>query len=451
MDKVRNAALKAVFEVLENGAYANIAINNLLKETNFSPLERSFITEIVYGTVKNKITLEWIRDRFINLKKIDPWINYIILTGIYQLVYLDKVPVSAACNESVNLAKKHGNPGSVKFVNGVLRNIARNLDNISYPDIQNDPVLHISVVYSHPEWLIKRWVKDYGIEDTVTLCKHNNSKSPNTIRVNTLKIQVDELMTLFADKGVDVKKTLYAPEGLEIANFGQIDKMDAFVKGLFIMQDEASMLPARCLNPTPHSIIIDGCAAPGSKTTHLAQLTGDESTILAFDIHSHKLKLIEQNVRRLGINSIQIQKQEAQRIGELFERKVDYLLLDVPCSGLGVLRRRADLRWKKEQQQIKELSKLQLEIIEGAAKCLKPGGTLVYSTCTMTYEENLSVVEKFLENNQGFSFDSLLPYLPDELIKDPLLRYSAKIGYIQILPQKHNMDGFFIARIIRKS
>ena len=451
MDKVRNAALKAVFEVLENGAYANIAINNLLKETSFSPLERSFITEIVYGTVKSKNTLEWIRDKFVSLKKIDPWINYIILTGIYQLVYLDKVPVSAACNESVNLAKKYGNLGSVKFVNGVLRNIARNLDKISYPDIEEDPVLHISVVYSHPKWLIKRWVDEYGIEDTIVLCKHNNSKSPNTIRVNTLKIQADELMALLVDKGIDVKKTFYAPEGLEIANFGQIDKMDAFIQGLFIMQDEASMLPARCLNPESHSTIIDGCAAPGSKTTHLAQLTCDQSTILAFDIHDHKLKLIEQNAQKLGINSIRVQKQEAQKIGELFKRKIDYLLLDVPCSGLGVLRRRADLRWRKDQQQIQELSKLQLEIIEGAAKCLKPGGVMVYSTCTMTQEENINVVEKFLENNKDFSFDSLLPYVPHELAKDSFLHHTASMGYIQIFPQKHKMDGFFIARIVRKS
>jgi len=451
MDKVRNAALKVVFEVLENGAYTNIAINNLLKETNFSPLERSFITEIVYGTVKNKGTLEWIRDSFVNLKKIDPWINYIILTGIYQLIYLDKVPVSAACNESVNLAKKYGNPGSVKFVNGVLRNIARNLDNISYPDIQDDPVLHISVVYSHPKWLIERWVKEYGVEETIALCKHNNSKSPNTIRVNTLKIQVDELMALFVDKGIDVKKTLYAPEGLEIANFGQIDKMDAFNQGLFVMQDEASMLVARCLNPLPNTTIIDGCAAPGSKTTHLAQLTYDESTILAFDIHDHKLKLIEQNASKLGIKSIQIENQEAQKIGELFEKRVDYLLLDAPCSGLGVLRRRADLRWRKDQQQIKELSKLQLEIIEGAAKCLKPGGVMVYSTCTMTHEENLDVVKEFLKNNEDFSFDSLVPYIPQELIADTYLHNTAEAGYIQILPQRHNMDGFFIARIIRET
>ena len=450
MDKVRNAALKAVFEVLEKGAYTNIAVNNLLKGISFSPLERCFITEIVYGTVKNKNKLEWIRDRFVNLKKIDPWINYIILTGIYQLIYLDKVPASAACNESVKLAKKYGNPGSVKFVNGVLRNIARNLDVITYPDIKDNPVLHISVVYSHPKWLVERWIEEYGIQETIELCKHNNSNSPNTIRVNTLKIRTEELITLLQDEGIDVKKTRYAAEGLEIANFGQIDKIDAFAKGLFIMQDEASMLAAKCLNPMPHTTVIDACAAPGSKATHLAQLTSDKSKILAFDIHDHKLSLIEQNAKRLGINSILAQKQEAQKIGDMFKEKADYLLLDVPCSGLGVLRRRADLRWSKNQQQIKELPKLQLEIIEGTARCLKLNGVMVYSTCTINHEENLDIVEKFLENNREFSFDSLLPYIPDELAKDSHLYHTAKIGYIQLLPQKHNIDGFFIARIVRK-
>ena len=451
MDKVRDAALKAVYDVLEKGAFTNIAVNNLLKETNFSPLERRFITEIVYGTVKNKSSIEWIRDKFVSKKKIDSWINYILLTGIYQLLYLDKVPVSAACNESVNLAKKYGNPGSVKFVNGVLRNIARNQDKISFPDVNEDPVEHISVVYSHPKWLIKRWVDEYGVEETITLCKHNNSKSPNTIRVNTLKVDIEQLKEKLLNNDINVAKTLYAPEGLEIENFEQIDKIEAFVQGLFIMQDEASMLVARCLSPAIHSTIIDACAAPGSKTTHLAQLAKDECKILAFDIHSHKLKLIQQNARRLGVTSIIVQKLEAQSLGELYQEKIDYLLLDVPCSGLGVLRRRADLRWKKNQQQINELAKVQFEIIEGASRCLKPGGTLVYSTCTMTHEENHDVVKMFLEKNPNYRFDSLLPYIPDRLALDPELSYSAERGFMQILPQRHNMDGFFISRIIRES
>ncbi|KUO52436.1 MAG: hypothetical protein APF76_05220 [Desulfitibacter sp. BRH_c19] len=451
MDRVRDSALKAVYEVLEKGAFTNIAVNNLLKEANFSPLERRFITEIVYGTVKNKNSIEWIMKIFVSKKKIDPWINYILLTGIYQLIYLDKVPVSAACNESVNLAKKYGNPGSVKFVNGVLRNIARNQDEISFPDINEDPVMHISVVYSHPQWLVRRWVEEYGVKDTITLCKHNNSKSPNTIRVNTLKVDIEDLKENLLNKDISVKKTLYAPEGLEIEKFEQIDKIESFIQGLFIMQDEASMLVARCLSPAVGSTVVDACAAPGSKTTHLAQLTEDKSNILAFDIHSHKLKLIEQNARRLGVMSIQVQKQEAQRLGDLYERQIDYLLLDVPCSGLGVLRRRADLRWKKNQQQIKELAKLQSEIIEGASRCLKLGGTLVYSTCTMAHEENHDVVNMFLKKNKNYRFDSLLPYIPTRLALDPDLSYTAEKGFMQILPQRHNMDGFFISRIIRES
>ena len=451
MDKVRDAALKAVYGVLEKGAFANIAVNNLLKETSFSPLERRFITEIVYGTIKNKKTLEWIMDRFVSQKKIDSWIKYILLTGIYQLIYLDKVPVSAACNESVNLAKKYGNPGSVKFVNAVLRNISRNQGKISFPDINEDPVMHICIVYSHPQWLVKRWVEEYGVKETIALCKHNNSKSPNTIRVNTMKVDVDSLKKMLLSKDISVKKTLYAPEGLEIENFEQLDKIEAFEHGLFIMQDEASMLVARCLSPVLGSKIIDACAAPGSKTTHLAQLTEDKSSILAFDIHSHKLKLIEQNARRLGFGSIQVQKQEAQRIGNLYESQIDYLLVDAPCSGLGVLRRRADLRWKKNQQQINELARLQSEILEGASNCLKLGGTLIYSTCTMTHEENHDVVNMFLKKNKNFRFDSLLPYIPDRLALDPDLYNSAEAGFMQILPQRHNMDGFFISRIVRES
>lgn len=450
MDKVREVALKALYDIIENDSYSNITVSNLLKRANFGSLERRFVTELVYGTIKYKTKLEWIRDQFIRTKKIDKWINYIILMGIYQLIFLDKVPDSAACNESVKIAKKYGNPGSVKFVNGVLRNIARNKDNISYPDIEINPILHISVVYSHPQWLVKRWIEEYGVAETIKICKHNNSKSPNTIRANTLKTSIEELESILVCEGISVSKTKYSQEGFEIEGFEQLDKVVAFIEGLFTMQDEASMLVARCLNPAPNSLIVDGCAAPGSKTTHLAQIIGDQGEILAFDIHGHKLKLIEQNAKRLGISSIKAQQLEAQKIGHFYENAVDYMLLDVPCSGLGVLRRRADLRWKKSYQQIVELSKLQYQILEGAANALKLGGVIVYSTCTMTYEENFNVVNSFLQKNRSFMFDNLLPHLPNNLSKeDPIICNTAKNGYIQILPQRHNMDGFFIARIKR--
>lgn len=450
MDLIRDVALKGIYSIFEDGAYSNITVNKLLKGTNYSSLERRFITELVYGTVRHKNTLEWIRDQFVTKKKIDNWINYIILMGIYQLFYMDKVPPSAACNESVELAKKYGNPGSVKFVNGVLRNISRNLNNISFPKLEEDPISHISLAYSHPTWLIKKWLKYYEVEDVIKICKYNNSRASNTLRVNTLKVSVDDLEKLLTEQNFSVKRTLYAPEGLELKDFDQIDKIDAFAQGLFIMQDEASMLVSRCLNPQPGSLIIDACAAPGSKTTHLAQLAGPDSKIIAFDVHKHKLALIKQNIKRLGINNITVKLGEAQRLGTMLKKQVDYLLLDVPCSGLGVLRRRADLRWRKTPQQIKELTKLQYEILCGAAPCLKIGGTLVYSTCTITNEENIDIIKRFLDSHTNFRLDSLEPHLPKNLLLD-MSKENYENGYIQLLPHKHNMDGFFMARIVRES
>ncbi|MEW6623200.1 MAG: 16S rRNA (cytosine(967)-C(5))-methyltransferase RsmB [Bacillota bacterium] len=450
MDKVREAALKGIAQVFDKGAFTNIIVNKLLKGDNFAPLERRFLTELIYGTIRHKNSLEWIMDQYVQQKKVDQWIKYIVMLGIYQLYYLNKVPASAACNESVELAKKYGNKGSVRFVNGVLRNIARNIDKIVFPSMEEDPLKHISLTYSHPAWMVQMWIKEYGIDETIKLCIHNNSKAPNTMRVNTLKTGVSSLKTLLKEQGIIAKGTRYAPEGLDIENFEQIDNLEAFKQGLFIMQDEASMLVSRALNPRPDSLIVDGCAAPGTKTTHLAQLSNHRSTIIAYDVHQHKLKLISQNARRLGIDCIEVRLGEAQNIGSLMKEKVDYLLLDVPCSGLGVLRRRADLRWKKNQDTLHNLPRLQREILDGAAPCLKPGGVLVYSTCTINSEENIKVIQGFLKDFSGYRMDSIMPYLPGELLMDADLYENSLKGYIQLLPHKHNMDGFFISRIIRE-
>jgi 16S rRNA (cytosine967-C5)-methyltransferase len=348
MDKVRNAAVIALYDVLENNAFANLAINKVLKGSVFSSLERRFVTEIVYGTIKRKNTLEWIRDKFAKAKSIEPWVNAIILSGIYQIYYLDRVPASAACNEAVNLAKKYANPGAVKFVNAVLRNIVRNLDKLVFPKIDEKPIEHLSLKYSHPAWLIKKWVGEFGIEETIKLCNFNNSKAPNTIRVNTLATEREQLLKLLTQQGIKCKVTDYAPEGLTLEGFSQLNKLSAFRAGLFLLQGEASMLVAGCLSPKRKSMIIDACAAPGTKTSHLSQLMNNTGLILACDIHDHKLGLIEANVKKLGIENIKIIKQDARQLGLLYSGKADYLLLDVPCSGLGVLRGRADLRMDLE-------------------------------------------------------------------------------------------------------
>ncbi|GAW91423.1 16S rRNA (cytosine(967)-C(5))-methyltransferase RsmB [Calderihabitans maritimus] len=446
----RQLALGVLYEIEEQGAYSNLALGKLLSRVHLPSLERSFLTELVYGTVRTKGTLDWVLRQFVkrDLGRIPPRIRLILRMGLYQIMYLDKVPVSAAVNESVELAKKYGHAGLVKFVNGVLRNIARNLNQVEFPSLDEDPVTHISLVYYHPEWMVRRWLERYGIEETVALCRANNRPAVNCIRANTLKVSREELACRLQQEGIEVQQSPYVPEGLRIAEFSGLDELASFRQGLFMLQDEASMLAAHVLKPEAGSFVIDACAAPGSKTTHMAQLMGNRGKIIAWDIHPHRLKLIEDNCRRLGIDIVEVQLGDARLLGERYPGQADYLLIDAPCSGLGVLRRRPDARWRKNPEKILELQKLQLEILDGAANCLRPGGILVYSTCTLEPEENYLVIEKFKEKHPGFKTQDLSKFLPFPLEREEDRRMAAK-GYIQLLPHVHGTDGFFLARLIK--
>jgi 16S rRNA (cytosine967-C5)-methyltransferase len=452
MASAREIALKILYKVDVEDTYANIAVRDALKHSILNGPDRGLVTELVYGTARTRNTIDWLLDQLLSkgIKKVTPWIRNILRLGVYQLYFLDKIPASAAVNESVKLAKKYGHPGTVKLVNGVLRNFERRKQEFVFPDLNEKPVQHISIKYSHPEWMVKRWLKEFGIKATIELCKANNRPATNSIRTNTLKISREDLMLELKKEGVSCQESSFTPEGLIIDKFNSLDELEAFKKGYFLLQDEASMVIAHLLKPQPGAFIIDACAAPGTKTTHLAQLSNDRGQILAFDIYEHKLSLIRDNCRHLGINSVRVDLKDAREIGSLYLGQVDYLLIDAPCSGLGVLRRRADARWKKSLEQIKELKKLQLEILQGACGCLKPGGSLIYSTCSISPEENIEVVREFLQSNSEFRLSSLLEYLPFSLERAEDLE-TAKEGYIQFLPYIHGTDGFFAARMIKEA
>ncbi|MEG6615239.1 16S rRNA (cytosine(967)-C(5))-methyltransferase RsmB [Peptococcaceae bacterium 1198_IL3148] len=444
----REMALMALKSVEEEGAYANLALNRVLEKYKPEKLDRAFATEIVYGSLRTMNTLDWVISRFLQqpLASQTVWVRNILRIGTYQLIYMDKVPAAAACNESVELAKKYANPGVVKFVNGVLRNITRNLDNLDYPDIESDPVSHVALKYSHPRWMVERWLKEYGVEQTIELCKANNLTPPNTIRTNTLRISREALINLLQAEGVKVQKTKYVSEGLKIDGFLSFRHLEAFQQGLFQIQDESSMLVGHALNPAHGSRVIDAAAAPGGKSTHIAQLMENTGLILSFDIHPHKLKLIEENCRRLGITNVKVSVGDSREIAADLHNWADYVLLDAPCSGLGVLRRRPDARWRKEAYQIPAIVKLQREMLESVSKCVRPGGVLVYSTCTITYEENLGQVKSFLKEHDEFILEDLTPLLPANMANEPDI---AK-GYVQLLPHVHGMDGFFLARMRKR-
>lgn len=452
MASAREIALEILYKVDVEDTYANIAVRDVLKISILNSLDRGLVTELVYGTVRTRNTIDWFLNQLLNkgIKKVTPWIRNILRLGVYQLYFLDKIPASAAVNESVKLAKKYGHAGTVKLVNGVLRNFERRKQEFVFPDFNEKPLQHISIKYSHPEWMVKNWLKEFGVKATIELCTANNRPATNSIRTNTLKISREDLMGELKKEGVSCRESSFAPEGLIIDNFHSLDELEAFKKGYFLLQDEASMVIAHLLKPQPGAFIIDACAAPGTKTTHLAQLSNDTGQILAFDIYEHKLNLIRDNCQRLGINSVRVNLKDAREISSLYSGQADYLLVDAPCSGLGVLRRRADARWKKSLEQIKELKKLQLEILRGACGCLKPGGSLIYSTCSISPEENIEVIKEFLLSNSEFKLSSLLEYLPFPLNRAEDLE-TAKEGYIQFLPHVHGTDGFFAARMIRRS
>ncbi|MFZ7103116.1 MAG: 16S rRNA (cytosine(967)-C(5))-methyltransferase RsmB [Peptococcaceae bacterium] len=443
----RHFALKVLYQVNEEGAYANIALDKAFSEYSLDDLrDKGLATELVYGCVKYQGFLDWVINQFAKpqVEKMAPWIRNIIRLGLYQIIHLDKVPVSAAVNESVKLAKKYGHQGTVKFVNGILRNIARNKENLKYPSLEKEPGEHIRILYSFPGWLVGRWLQDYGLEDTVKMCAYFNEPSPLWIRTNTLKVSREELCVFLKARGITFAYSSKAPEGLKLLNTVEIGRIREFQEGLFTVQDESSMVVSHVVAPEEGQAFLDVCSGPGGKTSHLAQLMNNTGKILAFDVHQHRLELIQETCRRLGITNVITGLKDARYLAEIIAEPVDGALVDAPCSGLGVLGRRPDARWRKKPQDIIELQAMQKAILAETAKLVKPGGTLVYSTCTITKEENQDVVTEFLQKNGDF-------YPDDELRR--FLPYPAsdcREGWIQFLPFKHRTDGFFIARLKRK-
>lgn len=444
----REMALKTLKAVEEEGAYANLELNKVLEKYKPSKLDRAFATEIVYGTLRTLNTLDWIISRFLKqpLASQTPWIRNILRLATYQLVYMDKVPAAAACNEAVELSKKYAYGGVVKFVNGVLRNITRNLDKIEFPNIDEDPISHVALKYSHPSWMVERWLKEYGLKETIALCKANNEIPPNTVRTNTLRISRSELIDRFEGEGLRAKETNYAIEGLNIESFVSLRTLKTFKEGLFQVQDESSMLVGHVLNPAYGSRVIDATGAPGGKSTHIAQLMKNTGVILSYDIHPHKINLIKENARRLGMLNIKATVGDAREMSADLHNWADYVLLDAPCSGLGVLRRRPDSRWRKEPYQIPAIVRLQRDLLESVCQCVRPGGVLLYSTCTITNEENLGQIKAFLKDHSEFVLEDIAPLLPANMANEP----GINDGYLQLLPHVHGMDGFFMARMRKR-
>lgn len=438
--KARELAFKILCDIEENNNYSNIAINKYFKHKDINNQERGFATELVYGVVENKYYLDYIIDKLSKIKtqKLSICVKILLRMGIYQLTFLDSISEYAAVNETVNLVKKYDKRSS-GFVNAILRNVIRNKEEVLKLDIDSK-IMYLSTKYSYSPWMIKSWIKSFGEEFTKDLLEANNEKPNLYIRANTLKITRDELINKLNKMGVKSYKVPMIDEAIRVENLKNIENNDLFKQGLFTIQDISSMMVGKIVNPKENSLVLDICSAPGGKTTHIATLMNNTGKVIARDVFDHKLKLIQNTVDRLGLTNVEVEKFDALKLDENSIDKFDYVLTDVPCSGLGIIRRKPEIKYKAKTE-LKELPLIQRQILDNASKYVKLNGTLLYSTCTIQDNENIDIINEFLKDNDNFK---LVPI--NEVNVD--LDHEDK-GYLKIYPNIHGMDGFFIAKLKR--
>lgn len=424
MDKVRIAALKILYEIDKNKAYMNILLSQKCSEEGFCGRDSAFLSELVKGTVRNRYYIDYVIGLYskVKIKKISPWIMNVLRLGVYQLKFADKVPESAAVNESVALAKKFGHSSSAGFVNAVLRKISAEKE-IPMPQ---ERVKYLSVKYSYPEWIVEKFTEDFK-ENAEKILKAGNKKADTVIRANTLKISAEKLCLKLQDTALFRNGNM-----IHIKSNIPVDSILGFQEGLFTVQAEPFNKAAELLEPKEGMTVIDACAAPGGKTTYIAELMKNKGVIYAFDIYEQRLKMINDTSNRLGINIIRTRIHDATEPALELKDSCDRLLLDVPCSGLGIIRRRPDIKWNREPE---DFSVIQKKILENMSKTLKSGGILVYSTCSIDKRENELVVLDFLENHSEFF---------------PIPFEGAKNGYKTWYPGEDGCDGAFICKMGRK-
>jgi len=446
VDEARKTAL-TVLNTLDKGSFQTLDTvfeTVLRKNSLLSKRDRALVQALVYGVLRWRARIDWIIGYFSNtpLNKVDPKVLNILRLGIFQIIYLSRIPVSAAVNTSVEMAKSAAPPWVVKYVNGLLRNAHRKYQSLPFPDIEKDPVSALSIEKSFPKWLIKRWLDRFGLKETDLICDAINTIPPITVRANTLKTSREKLLKslkIYSDK---IEFTDYAPDGISFFNpKSSIPEIKAFEDGLFQVQDEAAQLVTFLLNPQPGEAVLDACAGLGGKTGHMAQMMKNRGRLLAVDKDEKKLLRLEAEMHRLGADMVTTYTHDLNKPlhTEGFEQ-FDRILLDAPCSGLGVLRRNPDAKWNASKQNLADYHIRQAIMLNNLAHLVKPSGFLVYVVCSTEPEENESVVKGFLNKHTEFVIENRpmgLPFKARSLLTNS--------GYLKTLPHLHNMDGFFSA------
>ena len=439
MTDVRRLAFDVLYRVLYEDAYSAIALNNCIKGNGLSALDAGFLSALVYGVLERKLTLDYIirRRSSVRLTKIETKTLIILYLGLYQLIYMDKVPDSAAVNESVKLAKALKLFKSSGYINGLLRSFIRDGKSFDYPD-PSDRVRYLSVRYSCPEWIVRMWLNSYGDELTERMLEGLLGRPDLTVRVNTLKTTVSDLTASLEREGVTAEAVPFLSNALYLSGTGSLENLTAFKRGEFYVEDASSQLCAEMLGACEGETVCDVCAAPGGKSFFCAIRMNDRGEVCSYDLHEHKLRLIREGADRLGVSSVKAERRDAaDTSSELPESQ--RVLCDVPCSGLGILRRKPEIRYKTDTN-IDLLPDLQYSILCNSAYALTSGGVLMYSTCTLNGRENIDIAERFLAEHPDFeSYDLELP--------EGFVRYVDEPRYcLTVLPGVNRADGFFMAR-----
>lgn len=424
----REIILDILLAVTRDGEYSHLALSGTLNKYQYlEKQERAFITKVTEGTLEQMIKIDYIINSFSNIRvsKMKPVIRCILRSAVYQICFLDGVPDSAACNESVNLAGKRGFRNLKGFVNGVLRNIARKKEQIVYPDERKQPQEAVSVQYSLPLWLVEQWETEYGMDKTKAMAKALLEEKPTAVRINLNQITKEELIKQLKSEGVDVTESKELPYALFLSGYDYLNKLSGFQEGCFYVQDISSMKVAETAEPKEGDVVLDVCGAPGGKSIHIAQMLRGTGQVITRDLTSSKVAKIEENIARCRVENMRAECADARVPDESLREKADIVIADLPCSGLGVIGRKKDIKYKMTPEKEQELVALQREILSVVPAYVKSGGTLVYSTCTIHKAENEENVQWLLENHRELHLESMQQIFPDET----------------------GNDGFFIAKL----
>ncbi|WP_017654745.1 16S rRNA (cytosine(967)-C(5))-methyltransferase [Fortiea contorta] len=428
---------------VHKGAYADVALDRGLQKADLSIPDRRLVTELVYGSVRRQRTLDALIDQLATKKSHQqpPDLRTIIHLGLYQLRYQERIPPSAAVNTTVELAKTNGFSGLTGFVNGLLRQYIRQTatgeDCLQLPE---NPVQRLGILHSFPDWIVQLWLAELGLAQTEQLCVWMNQSPTIDLRINPLSTTIEAVETALQSAGVMVRRLPNLPQALRlISHSGAIPSLPGFEEGWWTVQDSSAQLVSHLLAPQPGEVVIDACAAPGGKTTHIAELMGDQGKIWAGDRTSSRLRKLQENARRLNLHSIQIYTGDARQCSQFYHAG-DRVLLDAPCSGLGTLHRHADARWRQTPETIQELSQLQSDLLSHLSTFVNKNGTIVYATCTLHSAENEDVISAFLASHPDWE---IAPLPLDSMFTD----YSTPQGWLKVWPHQHNMDGFFMVRL----